>query len=180
MFTFAALSGCGASATKEQKLVKTAHEELKDMLLDPDSLIIYKCVGDYSTSDEEYEKEFSAEYNNESYEPTQDQFGVYFHYGAKNKMGGITESEIYFLFTADGDYINYATDKECEDDDFMSYSESKRLAIHAMAGYKMIEAFSTYFDEYGESGQSVEDDSSTDYTDFVKSKEFEKVEYEKI
>ena len=72
-------------------MIKKGYEAIKDTLLDPDSMIIYDCYAWTSQSENQYEAEKEAQKDNPEAELADDLFVTYYHVGARNRMGGMSE-----------------------------------------------------------------------------------------
>jgi ribosomal protein L40E len=97
-----------SSLSTSEKAMVIACEEVKDTLLNPDSVIWYEGKI-YEKDDEQY---------------------VYIHYGAQNKMGGITESEA-LLILKNGEVYKVV---DTEDLDDVSYQEAQDLLYTIKSG----------------------------------------------
>ena len=164
------LFGCsrGASFTKEQAMIKKGYELIKDALLDPDSIIVYDCYGWGAKSEAQMLAKYSQKDSDE--ELPDDQYVTYYHIGAKNTMGGISEETYIIIFDPEnGDYI--AAGEKSDYDAFVNGDKSIDID-HEVQGQFLNALFWDAMGGWGE--------NQTDYKDFISSKEFEKLDVEKI
>ena len=88
------LTGCSSKSpyTKEQAMVKKGYEAIKDTLLDPESMLVYDCYAWSAKSEKQLMAEMDAKKDEAAEEVSDDLFSVYYHVGARNRMGGMSES----------------------------------------------------------------------------------------
>ena len=171
----ALLTGCGSKSpyTKEQAMIKDGYERIKDRLLDPESMVVYDCYAWTGKTEEQYEAERKAQKDDSETELPDDLFVTYYHVGARNKMGGMSEAQYIVLYDPETGAYRSLGEKEEIDEAVEAYIDGDE---------------SVYFDRdiQGEF-LNVEfwqlmgwPDRATDYEDFIKSEEFEKVDAKKI
>lgn len=98
------LSGCSSKIADRDYLMSISLNTVKEGLLDPDSLIVYD--GFVEAYDADYVNLQYVEEDDAIPEPyNQDVWNVYIHYGAKNGMGGITESAMGFIYNTNCEQI---------------------------------------------------------------------------
>ena len=80
------LTGCSSKKkyVKEQAMVKRGYSELQEILLDPDSLVVYDCYG-WRVKTKEGTTEKAQADNDKKTED--DLYAVYYHIGAENQNG---------------------------------------------------------------------------------------------
>ena len=145
------------------------YDSIKNVLLDPDSMIVYDCYGWGTQSEElekkEYEENRSAE---TEVELPDDQYAIYFYVGAKNKLGGISDEEYLFLYDAEGNLIDAATGSDYE---AMVDGDSSITMNHDLHGQFLNVTFWNMFDDW---------EYAEDYIVLIDSEEFDKIDYKKI
>ena len=171
----AIISGCGSKSpyTKEQAIIKQGYESIKDTLLDPESMIVYDCYSWTGKSDDQYEAERIAQKDNSETELPDDLFVTYYHVGARNQMGGMSEAEYIILFDPDTGAYKASGEKKEVDEAVNSYIDGDETAVfdRDVQG----EFLNVEFWQLMGWPESV-----TDYKEFIASEEFEKVDVKKI
>lgn len=169
------LAGCEAKSpyTKEQAMVKSGYEAIKDTLLDPESMIIYDCYAWTGKSDDQYEAQRKAQEEKPETELPDDLFSVYYHIGARNKMGGMSDAQYIILYDPVTGAYKASGEKEETDEAVQAYIDGDETAVFDR-------------DVQGEF-LNVEfwqllgwPDTVTDYKEFINSDDFEKVDVKKI
>ena len=175
LFVGILLTGCSSASayTKEQAMVKHGYESIKDNLLDPESMIVYDCYSWTSKSEEQSYANATAKVNSTETELPDDLYVVYYHVGARNKMGGMAEAQYIYLYDPETGTYKSSGEKDEVDEEVQAYLDGDK---------------SVYFDRdvQGEF-LNVEfwnmmgwPERATDNKDFIDSEDFEKVDVEKI
>ena len=169
------ITGCSSisSYTKEQAMVKKGYEAIKDTLLDPESMIIYDCYGWSTKSYFQYEAERRAQKNETEEELQNNLFSVYYHVGARNQMGGMSEAQYIILFDPETGAYQASGEKDEVDEAVQAYIDGDKSAVFdrdVQGQFLNV----TYWQMFGWP------ESATDYEEFIKSEDFEKVDVKKI
>lgn len=169
------LAGCSSKSTytKEQAMVKKGYEAIKDTLLDPESMIIYDCYAWSTKSDEQYEAEREAQREEAESELPDDLFSIYYHVGARNQMGGMTEAQYIILYDPETGAYKASGEKDEVDEAVQAYIDGDETAIFdrdVQGQFLNVE----FWQMLGWP------DNATDYEEFIKSEDFEKVDVKKI
>lgn len=157
--------GCSSNYSIEEAMVKKCYETIKDILLNPDSLVVYKCYGEEGQSEEQRNENFGKEDVEKEY----DLYHIYFYIGAENKMGGMTDIEYAFVCDkSTGEIIDWSSRDDYDAGENI-YGEDIEYELAAIwlniAWAKEVSGF---------------EESWTDYKELILSDEFEKIDYEKI
>lgn len=175
ILTAAILTGCGggSSYTKEQAMVKYGYESIKDQLLDPESMIVYDCYAWTSKSEEQSIANATAKVNSTETELPDDLLAVYYHVGARNKMGGMSEAQYIYLYDPEtGEYKSSGEKDEVDEavDAYVGGDKSVYLDRDVQGEFLNVE----FWLIMGWPERAV------DYKDFIKSEDFQKVDVKKI
>ena len=169
------LTGCSSKSpyTKEQAMVKKGYEAIKDTLLDPESMIIYDCYGWSAKSDDQYEAERQAQKDETEAELPDDLYSIYYHVGARNKMGGMTEAQYIILYDPETGAYKASGEKNEVDEAVQAYIDGDKTAVFdrdVQGQFLNVE----FWQMLGWP------ESATDYEEFIKSEDFAKVDVKKI
>jgi len=175
ILTISCLTGCTAksSYSKEQAMVKKGYEAIKDTLLDPESMIVYDCYAWTAKSDELQEADWAAKRDETEAELPDDLLSVYYHVGARNRMGGMTEAQYIILYDPETGAYKASGEKEEVDEAVQAFIDGDEDAIFdrdVQGQFLNVEFWQLL-------GWP---ESATDYEEFIKSEEFEKVDVKKI
>ena len=175
LFMTILLCGCGSgsSYTKEQAMIKKGYEIIKDTLLDPESMIVYDCYAWNEMSEDQYEAQRKARLNNPETELPDDMYVSYYHIGARNKLGGMSDSEYIILFDPDTGAIKGGGEKNEIDEAVQAYLDGDESAEFDR------DVQGEFFDVSVWQVMGFPE-SCTDYKEFIQSEEFEKVDVKKI
>lgn len=169
------LVGCSGKPpySKEQAMVKHGYESIKDKLLDPESMIVYDCYSWTSKSEEQSMENATARVNSTETELPDDLLAVYYHIGARNKMGGMSEAQYIYLYDPEtGEYKSSGEKDEVDEavDAYVGGDKSVYLDRDVQGEFLNVE----FWLIMGWPERAV------DYKDFIKSEDFQKVDVKKI
>lgn len=161
-------TGCAReNFSKEQAMVKFGYDYIKDILLEPESLIVYECHGWEQKSENQIKKEDQKnKLTDDEVELENDQYAVYFYIGARNRMGGITDEEYFFLYDIDGSLVDVITKTEYE----QSLEEESDLD-YDVVGMVVDAEISRTMNHW---------ENTEDFSDLISSKTFAEIDYQKI
>ena len=161
-------TGCAReNFSKEQAMVKFGYDYIKDMLLEPESLIVYECHGWEQKSENQIKKENKKnKLTDDEVQLDNDQYAVYFYIGARNRMGGITDEEYFFLYDIDGSLVDVITKTEYE----QSLEEESDLD-YDVVGMVVDAEISRTMNHW---------ENTEDFSDLISSKTFAEIDYQKI
>ena len=164
------LFGCSANAKyeKDKVMIKKGYLAIKDILRDPESMIVYDCHGWTGQSENQITAEFKAKQNNSDEEFPDDIFITYYHIGARNVFGGMAEEEYIITFDLDSGEFKSAGSKS-DLDAIIAGDDSIDVDQDVKGAYINI----GFWDAFGWP------DTTTDYKEFINSKEFEKIDVSK-
>ena len=168
-------AGCasGSGFTKEQAMVKDGYERIKDIMLDPESMIVYDCCAWTGKTEDQYEAESKARSEDEEAEVPDNLFVTYYHVGARNRLGGMSESQYIVLYDLETGEYRSSGEKEKVDEAVNAYIEGDK----SVSVDRDVQGEFLNVDFWQLIGWP---DSVTDYEDFIKSEDFEKVDVKKI
>ena len=169
------LAGCSSRSpyTKEQAMIKYGYESIKDNLLDPESMIVYDCYSWSSKSEERSMENATARLDSPETELPDDMYAVYYHIGARNKMGGMSEAEFIYLYDSETGKYKASGEKDEVDEAVQEYIDGDETAVFdrdVQGEFLNVEFWNLV-------GWP---ESVTDNKEFIGSEEFEKVDAEKI
>ncbi len=169
------VSGCGSKSpyTKEQAMVKRGYEAIRDTLLDPESMIVYDAYAWTSKSDELSMAQAQNKANGTETEMPDDEFVTYYHIGARNRMGGMTDAEyIVICDPVTGEYKGSGEKNEVQEavDAYIDGDKTVDLDRDVQGQFLNVE----FWNAMGWP------ESTTDYKDFIESEDYKKVDVEKI
>lgn len=173
--SMACITGCGtpSSELKEKAMVKKGYEAIKDSLLDPESMIVYDCYGWTAKSVAQEEAEDVAKKDDEDAELPDDLYSVFYHVGARNKLGGMADAQYLILFDLEtGIYMGSGEKEEVYEavQAHLDGDESVVIDRNVQMEYLNVEVWQMMgWPERAE-----------DYKDFIESAEFENVNVKKI
>lgn len=82
--------------SEEERIVVMAAQDLKDMLIFPETLDFYEILVIYHTKDDEEDEYEKGDIK-----------GVYLDYAAENQMGGRRRNEVFYIFDQESGSVNY-------------------------------------------------------------------------
>lgn len=175
LFTALVIAGCsgGSPYTKEQAMVKHGCESIKDKLLDPESMIVYDCHSWTSKSEEQSYANATAKVNSTETELPDDLFAVYYHIGARNKIGGMSEAQYIYLYDLETGEYKASGEKDEVDEAVQNYLDGDKTAVFdrdVQGEFLNVE----FWNLMGWPEKAI------DNKEFIKSEEYEKVDVEKI
>lgn len=171
------LSGCSGKSpySKEQAMIKDGYERIKDRLLDPESMIIYDSYAWTGQSEEQMDAESKARRGGSGTETElpDDIYTIYYHVGARNKMGGMSEAQYIVIYDLETGKYKASGEKEEVDEAVESYLDGDKSAVfdRDVQG----EFLNVEFWQIMGWPERV-----TDAKEFIDSEDFEKVDVEKI
>ena len=169
------LTGCSSASAymKEQAMVKHGYEAIKDMLLDPESMIVYDCYSWSDQSEEQYDAAAMAKHNGTETELPDDLYVVYYHVGARNKMGGMSEAQYIYLYDPETGAYKSSGEKDEVDEAVQAYIDGdKSVYIDRDVQGEFLNV--EFWNMMGWP------EKATDNKEFIDSEDFEKVDVEKI
>ncbi|MCD8396266.1 MAG: SH3 domain-containing protein [Lachnospiraceae bacterium] len=154
----------------DNAIVKKVYETVQDKLLDPDSIIVYDCYACYAqTYDTSYQEYLYEEFGRTLDEKNYDLYTVYLYIGATNRMGGISDEQYVYITDVYGNIIDGCSGTKY--DEIIDSDDTDELTYELLEQWVNIR-FNNIIDTWG--------DSWTDYKDYLKSDEFEELDYEEI
>lgn len=169
------LVGCSGKPpySKEQAMVKHGYESIKDKLLDPESMIVYDCYSWTSKSEEQSMENATGRVNSTETELPDDLFAVYYHIGARNKMGGMSEAQYIYLYDSETGEYKASGEKDEVDEAVQDYLDGDKTAVFD----RDVQGEFLNVEFWNLMGWP---EKATDNKEFIQSEEFEKVDVEKI
>ncbi len=138
-------SAC-SSYSKEEKMILEGLSKIQDNLLDPNSVIAYKC----------YLWPCNSWENAKAEAEEQDEIAVYYYIGATNRSGGITDEVYVAVFDKAGKYLGHSNETTYE----KWVDNSNSVDIHPDVQGQFLNV--SFWQSFGWP------DYATDYTSFLK------------
>ncbi len=154
-------------------MVKRGYEAIRDTLLDPESMIVYDAYAWTSKSEELSREENRNKSDGTETEMPDDEFVTYYHIGARNRMGGMTDAEyIIICDPVTGEYKGSGEKSDIEEavEAYLDGDKTADFDRDVQGEFFNLEIWNTM-------GWP---DKVTDYKEFIESEDYEKVEVDEI
>lgn len=127
--------------TAEQDMIKNGYNAIKETLLDPESIIIYDCYGFSDMTEELYDSQYKLQKEDPNAILPDDLFIGYYHIGARNKLGGISEETYLIVFDYNTLMIkDYGTKSDYKNEINKSKRDYKNISIDVCREFALYEA----------------------------------------
>lgn len=164
------LSACANPKVTQEDLdhaiVKHTYESIKNDLYNPDSLILYSCELRQGQSIEREEYEHDNDISDD--DSVKDLYYIHYQIAAKSKRGNLLEEEYLGMYNPVNGEFSYCDANEYEEYSKSSFSTSP-YPQNLLLEWDNLSFYNMFGADYG-----------TDYTDYIDSDDFEKLDSEKI